>query len=263
MCGIAGFVGRLNRSNAVDLLIRLGSETVVRGDDAWGLMWKGNGSINYIKNPGSFSDVSKKKIFKLLPEKVEVAALHCRAATHGSPNNNENNHPVISPSGMFWVMHNGVVSEFKHYSYDDWWRNYNLRLLNFEQNESSDTVDTMLICKKLDEFSELKEYQPTTIWWSEALSHIRRELSGSMALCIFIPEPFSMVLWGQPMQIAVYPEHDLIIFGSTLNITSVLSPQIWGIKVRPPTISLDYSRGLLFDGKKFVEFSVRTVNHWR
>ncbi|MEM0503496.1 MAG: class II glutamine amidotransferase [Archaeoglobaceae archaeon] len=261
MCGIAGFVGRVNRKDAVDLLVRLGKETVVRGEDAWGLMFKSGKLVQYTKSPGSFGEVSKKEIFKLLPEKVEVVALHCRAATQGSPQNNENNHPVVASSNMFWVMHNGVVHEFKH-SYDDWWRNYNLRLLNFDEGQS-DVVDTMLICEKLDEFELNRKYEPTVVWWSEALSYVKKELSGSMALCIFVPEPFGMILWGQPMQIAVYPEQDLIIFGSTQNIVSVLSPQIWGIKVRPPMISLDYSKGLFFDGKKFSEFVVRTVNYWR
>lgn len=35
--------------------------------------------------------------------------LHTRAATHGSPDDNDNNHPVMSPSGDIRLVHNGVI----------------------------------------------------------------------------------------------------------------------------------------------------------
>lgn len=35
--------------------------------------------------------------------------LHTRASTHGSPKDNDNNHPVVSPSGDLRLVHNGVI----------------------------------------------------------------------------------------------------------------------------------------------------------
>ncbi len=44
-----------------------------------------------------------------LPQNAEAIILHTRAATHGSPKDMRNNHPVESPNGTIRLVHNGVI----------------------------------------------------------------------------------------------------------------------------------------------------------
>lgn len=98
MCGICGFVGQLNEK-AVNNMI-LANET--RGGHAWGAAWRESGQIMYFKEPGAFKNSS----FKIPGTDMLVA--HTRWATHGKPEQNENNHPHVG--GGLVLVHNGVVS---------------------------------------------------------------------------------------------------------------------------------------------------------
>lgn len=106
MCGIMGVSfapdSTINRHKLLSALL---SEGEARGRDAAGYAWVNpGGSGSYKKNvSGSKLHVGK------LPADASAFIAHTRLATHGSPSDNENNHPVYSPDGAITLVHNGVI----------------------------------------------------------------------------------------------------------------------------------------------------------
>lgn len=81
------------------------SEGQIRGRDAAGYGWVVGEEFGFYKKdvPAEYLNM------KMLPRDASAMILHTRAATHGSPSQNENNHPVLSPSGDIMLVHNGVI----------------------------------------------------------------------------------------------------------------------------------------------------------
>jgi len=106
MCAIAGVSfapdSKINRRKLTNALLTAGQ---VRGRDAGGYAWVNpNGDGMYKRDvPPSQLSVSR------LPEDATAIIVHTRAATHGSPRDNDNNHPVVSPGGNIRLVHNGVI----------------------------------------------------------------------------------------------------------------------------------------------------------
>jgi glucosamine 6-phosphate synthetase-like amidotransferase/phosphosugar isomerase protein len=113
MCGIAGFC--LNREEdplvAKTVSMALLNQIVSRGEDATGAAW-----VQYDKkSKKSTIAVSKAPVpaynfeqyLSQMGNNVSRAILHTRWATKGSPQNNLNNHPIVS--GRIVGVHNGVL----------------------------------------------------------------------------------------------------------------------------------------------------------
>ncbi len=79
------------------------------GKDAVGIMFLGD-QMSYAKAPGKVSDLAwdtfMEDITKSCDESKAVI-LHTRLATHGTPSDNANNHPIIGKK--YAMVHNGVV----------------------------------------------------------------------------------------------------------------------------------------------------------
>lgn len=106
MCGIFGASFAPNSTiNRHHLLSALLTASEIRGRDASGYAYVGASGEGVYKKavPGSQLHVGK------LPADAEAFIGHTRAATQGSPKDNENNHPVMSPSGSIRLVHNGVI----------------------------------------------------------------------------------------------------------------------------------------------------------
>jgi glucosamine 6-phosphate synthetase-like amidotransferase/phosphosugar isomerase protein len=107
MCGVFGYLARGGRPN-LDRLRRLALETEARGRHAFGLAWlDANGGLGCYKRPGPAS--ANLGVLELVRDAVVVVG-HCRYATVGDPEENENNHP--HRSGRGYIVHNGTV--FNH-----------------------------------------------------------------------------------------------------------------------------------------------------
>jgi hypothetical protein len=106
MCSISGVSfapgSTINRHRLAAALLAAGQ---VRGKDASGYAWSGPSGDGLYKRaiPGSRLHVGR------IPSDASVIIAHTRAATHGSPTYNENNHPVESPEGDIRLVHNGVI----------------------------------------------------------------------------------------------------------------------------------------------------------
>jgi glucosamine--fructose-6-phosphate aminotransferase (isomerizing) len=107
MCGIVGYIGD---KNCVPILINGLKRLEYRGYDSAGLGILTNNKSVFIKNKGKVS---------LLEERVEKSDLsgnvgigHTRWATHGIPNE-INAHPHFNLSKNLFVIHNGIIENFR------------------------------------------------------------------------------------------------------------------------------------------------------
>jgi len=114
ICGIAGIVkyGKKPLSEAAISLLLTGNEA--RGNDASGIaLSQEDGSINVFKNDSPAwqfinSDGYKEFIKNHLKPSTWGVIIHTRAATKGSPKDNNNNHPMYA--GLSAVVHNGILN---------------------------------------------------------------------------------------------------------------------------------------------------------
>ena len=106
MCGIAGFSLTPNsKVKSRQLANAMLTAIEDRGYMASGFAYSHDGAMGYHSAPQPGSSLS----LKFMPRKARTVILHTRLATHGSVNDNRNNHPVISPDGNIALVHNGVI----------------------------------------------------------------------------------------------------------------------------------------------------------
>ncbi len=105
MCGIFAYTGK-NGKNASDVLLDGLASLEYRGYDSAGIFLPEAGSL---KTPGAVGELRKK-----IPRnfKGHSGIAHLRWATHGEPTQ-VNAHPHQSCDGNVWVVHNGIIENFK------------------------------------------------------------------------------------------------------------------------------------------------------
>ena len=105
MCGIFGYITSEGQGPEIPRLRRLALATQSRGEHAFGLAWiDQDRRIHTFKRPGP----AEAYLDGLERCRSAVAVIgHCRFATHGSPQDNRNNHPHAEGSGF--LVHNSVV----------------------------------------------------------------------------------------------------------------------------------------------------------
>lgn len=106
MCGIFGFVRSAGQLD-LDLLRYLAVQTEERGKHAFGFAWlSASGELRSYKQKGLIS-----AHLHTLDQVADAVAVigHTRHFTHGTPDNNANNHP--HPTGDGFLVHNGVFSQ--------------------------------------------------------------------------------------------------------------------------------------------------------
>jgi len=106
MCGIVGYIGN---KKATPLLLKGLKRLEYRGYDSAGIALYQDNEIKVFKKKGKVSDLEKYINEKVLTATVGIG--HTRWATHGEPND-INAHPHISMSGLFAIIHNGIIENY-------------------------------------------------------------------------------------------------------------------------------------------------------
>src|SRR3989338_8089542 len=105
MCGIFAYTGKKVK-DAGGILLKGLLSLEYRGYDSAGIYLPESGSV---KTPGAVAELRKK-----IPKnfKGESGIAHLRWATHGEPTE-KNAHPHADCDGEIWVVHNGIIENFK------------------------------------------------------------------------------------------------------------------------------------------------------
>ena len=161
MCGIVGTVGeKALRTFMIEGLRSL----EYRGYDSAGVVFVQNGTLDNFRLPGRVADLDK-----LVPvQKTGALGIgHTRWATHGEPNF-ANAHPHTSMDGLFSLVHNGVIDNFRFLK-----KKLTLKGYTFQ----SDT-DTEVIVNLLSYY--YKKHGDVLL----AIKRVMEEVEGSYALAI-------------------------------------------------------------------------------
>lgn len=157
MCGIVGYIGKLNATNVLlDGLEKL----EYRGYDSAGIALVANHTVTTTKTKGRIADLRA----AVTVEQFGTCGIgHTRWATHGVPNES-NAHPHQSQSGRFTLVHNGVIDNY---------RQLQATYLN-DVNLKSDT-DTEVVVQMMDAFANEE------LSTEEIFRAVLNELEGSYA----------------------------------------------------------------------------------
>lgn len=105
MCGIVGYIGK---NEAFPIILKGLKKLEYRGYDSAGIALL-NGELAIFKKKGNVSELEKHT--SSVDTSGNIGIGHTRWATHGLPNN-ENSHPHSSKSGVFTMVHNGIIENY-------------------------------------------------------------------------------------------------------------------------------------------------------
>jgi glucosamine--fructose-6-phosphate aminotransferase (isomerizing) len=125
MCGIVGFVGQVPEGcwgQTHRILESLLKHAEHRGKDATGFVartvpldYPDRAAIAFEKRPVAASEfVRSSGRFRGLEHRRCTSFIgHVRAATHGRPEDNRNNHPFVADDGSLYLVHNGILTNHR------------------------------------------------------------------------------------------------------------------------------------------------------
>ena len=106
MCGIVGYLGK---KDSVPIILDGLHRLEYRGYDSAGIAVMEEGEIQFIKNSGKVSDLSRLIDDSVLKGSIGIG--HTRWATHGEPNT-VNSHPQFDRTGKIGIIHNGIIENY-------------------------------------------------------------------------------------------------------------------------------------------------------
>lgn len=112
MCGIVGYMGK---QQALGVLLNGLKRLEYRGYDSAGFLIADNKKIYIQKSLGKIKNLEEKIKNSEINGNIGIA--HTRWATHGIPSE-ENAHPHSSCDQKIWVVHNGIIENYKELKKD-------------------------------------------------------------------------------------------------------------------------------------------------
>ncbi len=164
MCGIVGYIGNKNSSS---ILIKGLEALEYRGYDSAGIALIDNDKIKVYKEKGRVKEIRNNNDIDI---DSHIGIAHTRWATHGMPSK-ENAHPHLDNSGLFGVVHNGIIENYGE-------------LKEFLQNkgyEFKSETDTEVIPNLIHYYYNIKKDV------KEAFNMAVSELKGSYAILLISP----------------------------------------------------------------------------
>ncbi len=107
MCGIVGYIGE---RKALPILINGLKRLEYRGYDSAGIAIHNGEKLHVHKKKGKVADLERDVKDKNIDGHIGIG--HTRWATHGEPND-VNAHPHVSQNGLFVLIHNGIIENYK------------------------------------------------------------------------------------------------------------------------------------------------------
>ena len=223
MCGIAGFYRQGNKKLTPDDVRQLLVTLQQRGTDATGMAWKIGNEVKVIKAPLKAEEFVNLPQFSQSVNEVcdaQWALFHTRQATHGSPKEDNNNHPIVNSKGL--IIHNGMVSIAEE----------------FTDAQGQTDTEQMLLC--------LQKY---------GFKGIAR-VYGSLAIAyVDFSRPDRFYLYAHTSPIAYSRSDNLFLFASTVNILKSVYQGV-GFFVLPHNRVFRVNRPILHHIKKVVAGTV-------
>lgn len=180
MCGIVAYTGK---KEATSILIDGLRSLEYRGYDSAGIFLAGKGALKAV---GPVNNLAS----KLTSAYSSTAGIsHTRWATHGVPSE-VNAHPHTDESGKVWIVHNGIIENYKELK-------GMLEALGYKfASETDSEVVAHLIAYKLKEVGTIEK----------AISQTLREIRGTYGLAIMYdkePEKIFAARMGSPLVIGL------------------------------------------------------------
>lgn len=210
MCGIIGFVGQVPEGcwgQTLSIIESLFRRVEVRGRDATGFVANAvpldhpeRARVVWDKHPSTASKfVASNRAFRSLRHRRCTAFVgHVRAATHGTPADNRNNHPFVSTDQTLFLVHNGILSNHE------------------------DVADSLSLNLKSECDSQvLLQIVETATSVPSGLQDCLRLLKGSMAIAVYDEATGSVWLahnGGRPLWLARMRKDHRWFFASTQKI---------------------------------------------
>lgn len=203
MCGIFAYTGT---KNALPLLVDGLKFLEYRGYDSAGLVGiNANGEVFLEKAVGKVSNLANRVTANPKSQEAFTTGIaHTRWATHGTVTE-ENTHPHVSQNGRFYVVHNGIIENFKE-----------LKKRLAEKYSFYSETDTEVIAKLIEETydGDLKS----------TLEKVARQMTGAYSVAVIdtqSPGQLIGIKLGSPLVVGQAP--DGIFISSDVNALSHLA----------------------------------------
>lgn len=220
MCAILGFIGHVREGQwrqTHELTRQLFLASEVRGKDATGFValtqpldhpYRTRTIVEKQPVPASEFVGTNPAFLGLLHRRCSALAGHCRWATHGDPEANINNHPMIGKHGLY-LAHNGIVDNHREIA--------DKHALRLESECDSECL--------------LRLIEATRGSVAYGLERCLNEVKGSMAVAVF--DARSGLMWlcrnhGRPLWLARLKHDRRWFFASTGKILLEAFKQVFG-----------------------------------
>lgn len=198
MCGIIGYYAFGEAKPTPDILNRLFVACMDRGEDATGLAYVKDNQLQVLKSGVCATEfIKKEEVKELFSAPPKYMTMHTRAGTKGSEDDNKNNHPVFSKSGIA-ITHNGVISN------DD-------SIFEVKNYEREGKVDSEVVLRILENATGTIRER------IREMSYISGSFACS-AIDVSVPDTLILFKHNNPIEVYYDEDTDIMYYASTKSI---------------------------------------------